>query len=192
MTIYQFLEPLKMDFTSKVRLFGIMTGKPDNANLTVENYVKRSRITEVPDWFRVPESLLGSMTEVNRMVKSPDCPNNLKNRFYNQKKSILRKMVKLGRVSDIYDQGDYLAMTVDGKYPFHQPKFYFKDLDYTIAGTQEYTPGAGPIPFDRQKYDEFEAGYYVFVGQYRFMRNGLRHEPKFFQGKKYKAEFGLV
>lgn len=192
MTIYQYLEPMKMDFTSKVRLFGIMTGIRDNANLTVENYVKRARTTEVPDWFRTPEDLLESMTLVNRMVKDESCPKNLKNRFYNQKKSILRKMLKLGRVSDIYDQGDYLAMTVDGKYPFHQPKFYFKDLKYEIAGVQDYTPGAGPVQFDRQKYDEFEAGYYVFVGQYRLMRNGLQHEPKFFQGKKYKAEFGLV
>ena len=176
-----------MDYLSKATLFCLMTGRSESRNqVTIEQYVRESQKTEVPGWFRTPENLLESMTLVNRMVKDPTCPNNLKNRFYNQKKNLLRQLLKLGRVSDIYQQGDYLALTVDGEYKFHQPKDYFKGLDYDIAGDTDTVPRAEAIPFDRQKFDEFEAGYYIFMGQQALKRNGLAKEPKYYHTKRYR------
>lgn len=187
MTIYSYLESLGMNYLSKATLFCLMTGRADSRNqMTIEQYVRESQKTEVPGWFRTPENLLESLTLVNRMVKDTSCPNNLKNRFYNQKKNLLRQLLKLGRVSDIYQQGDYLALTVDGEYKFHQPKDYFKGLDYEIAGDTDTVPRAEAIPFDRQKFDEFEAGYYIFMGQQALKRNGLAKEPKYYHTKRYR------
>lgn len=193
MTIYQYLESLGMNYLSKATLFCLMTGRTESRNqMTIEQYVKTSQSTEVPGWFRTPENLLESLTLVNRMVKDETCPNNLKNRFYNQKKNLLRQMLKLGRVSDIYQQGDYLALTVDGEYKFHQPKEFFKGLDYDIAGDMDTVPRAQAIPFDSQKFDEFEAGYYIFMGQQALKMNGMAKEPKYYHTKKYKESLAIT
>ena len=193
MTIYQYLENLDMNYLSKATLFCLMTGRTESRNqMTIEQYVKTSQSTEVPRWFRTPENLLESLTLVNRMVKDETCPNNLKNRFYNQKKNLLRQLLKLGRVSDIYQQGDYLALTVDGEYKFHQPKEYFKGLDYDIAGDMDTVPRAVAIPFDRRKFDEFEAGYYIFMGQQALKMNGMDKEPKYYHTKKYKESLAIT
>ena len=187
MTIYQYLESLGMNYLYKATLFCLMTGRTESRNqMTIEQYVKTSQSTEVPGWFRAPENLLESLTLVNRMVKDETCPNNLKNRFYNQKKNLLRQMLKLGRVSNIYQQGEYLALTVDGEYKFHQPKEFFKGLDYDIAGDMDTVPRAVAIPFEQQKFDEFEAGYYIFMGQQALKRNGLAKEPKYYHTKRYR------
>ena len=193
MTIYSYLEGLGMNYLSKATLFCLMTGKSESRNqVTIEQYLKTSQKTEVPGWFRTPENLLESLTLVNRMVKDETCPNNLKNRFYNQKKNLLRQLLKLGRVSDIYQQGDYLALTVDGEYKFHQPKDYFKGLDYEIAGDTDTVPRAKAIPFDQQKFNEFEAGYYIFMGQQALKRNGLAKEPKYYHTKRYKESLAVA
>ena len=193
MTIYQYLENLGMNYLSKATLFCLMTGRTESRNqMTIEQYVRESQKTEVPGWFRTPENLLESLTLVNRMVKDTFCPNNLKNRFYNQKKNLLRQLLKLGRVSDIYQQGDYLALTVDGEYKFHQPKDYFKGLDYEIAGDTDTVPRAVAIPFDRRKFDEFEAGYYIFMGQQALKMNGMDKEPKYYHTKKYKESLAIT
>lgn len=193
MTIYSYLEGLGMNYLSKATLFCLMTGRSDSRNpITIEQYLKASKSTEVPGWFRTPENLLESLTLVNRMVKDPTCPNNLKNRFYNKKKNLLRQLLKLGRVSDIYLQGEYLALTVDGKYQFHQPKEHFKGLEYDISGVTDTNPRAEAFPFDRQKFDEFEAGYYIFMGQQALKRNGLAKEPKYYHTKKYKKSLAVA
>ena len=193
MTIYRYLESLGMDYLSKATLFCLMTGRSESRNqVTIEQYVRESQKTEVPGWFRTPENLLESMTLVNRMVKDSTCPNNLKNRFYNQKKTLLQVLFRKGRVTDIYDQGEYLAITIDETYEFHQPKDNFKYLQYTVTGVQDYVPGAGAVPFDRQKFDEFEAGYYIFIGQYSLQKNGMAKEPKYYHTKRYKESIAIA
>jgi ribosomal protein L21E len=187
MTIYNYLESLKMNYLNKVTLLCLMTGRCDSRNqMTIEQYLKVSRSTEVPSEFRTPANLLESLTLVNRMVKDPTCPNNLKNRFYNQKKTLLQVLYKVGRVTDIYDQGEYLAITIDDTYQFHQPRANFKYMQYTVSGVQEYAPNNTTAKFSQQQFDEFEAGYYIFIGQYSLQKNGLAKEPKYYHTKRYK------
>ena len=187
MTIYDYLESLDMDFTAKARLFSIITGRNKKENITFSHYMNYSRQNEMPEDFIIPqENLLDLMTEVNRMVKDPSCPNNIRNRFYNQKKSVLRKMVQTGRVSDIWGEGDYYAMLADGKYPFHQPKPYFAHMDFEVEGERPYVPGDDPAPFDAKTYRDFEILYYVFTGRFRHTKAGYAQDPNHYSGKKYK------
>ena len=189
MTIYDYLESIDIDWTAKSRLYAIITGRPDNQNVTFANYMAKSRNTEMPADFRVPkEELLDLLVTVNKMVKDSSCPNNIKNRFYNQKKSVLRKMVRDKRVSDIYDQGDYYSLVVDGKYKFHQPKCYFANLTFDVEGSEPYTPGDSAIPFDSKTYRDFEIRYYIFTGQFRYSRLGFTKDPKRYSSRKYQQE----
>ena len=188
MTIYDYLESLKIDYTAKSKLFSIFAGRGDNSIPTFSAYLKWSRKMEMPADFKIPEkSLLELLTEVNRMVKDESCPNNLKNRFYTQKKKVLRRMVRDGRASDIWDQGEYYSMIVDGQYQFHQPKEYLNFLDITVAGSQPYSPGEGAIPFDRKTYNDFQVVYHIFIGREQFAKYGNSKDPRMYSGKKYQA-----
>ena len=189
MTVYDYLESLDMDWTAKSRLYGIITGRQDNQNITFANYMAKSKKMEMPSDFQIPKAeLLDLLTTVNKMVKHESCPNNLKNRFYTQKKSIIRKMIKDHRVSDIYDQGDYYSLVVDYYYKFHQPKSFLNHLDFEVVGSQPYTSGETPIPFNPDTYREFEILYYIFTGQFRYARQGFTKDPKHYSGKKYRQE----
>lgn len=72
---------------------------------------------------------------VNKMVKSEDCPNEVKNCFYDYKKRCLKKAYKEGRVK-IYDCGEdsnvYLCSVDDGKYELHQLKNFWKKTDFNL------------------------------------------------------------
>lgn len=189
MTIYDYLESLKIDYTAKSKLFSIIAGRGDNNVPTFSSYLKWSRKMEMPVDFMIPEeSLLELLTEVNRMVKDESCPNNLKNRFYTQKKKVLRRMVRDGRASDIWDQGEYYSMLVDDQYRFHQPKEYLNFLDFTVVGSQPYSPGGGAIPFDRKTYDDFQVVYHIFIGQEQFAKYGNSKDPRMYIGKKYQSQ----
>ena len=189
MTIFEYLESLKIDFTAKNKLFCIITGRGDNNNVTFSNYMARSKRMEMPVEFMIPkESLLELLTEVNRMVKDESCPHNLKNRFYGQKKRILRRMVRDGRASDIYDQGDYYFMIVDGQFQFHQPKEYLNYLEFTVVGSQPYSPGAGSIPFDKKTFDDFQVAYHIFIGQDQFAKYGHSRDPRMYHSKKHQQQ----
>ena len=187
MTVYDYLKSLKMDFTSMARLFGIITGDTSYENLTFENYITKSRKMEMPKRFMIPqENLLDLMTTINKMVKHESCPNNLRNRFYNQKKTVIRYLLRDGRVSDIYGQGDYYALLVDGKYPFHQPRPFLNHLNFEVKGEQEYKSDGISIPFDKKTYDDFQVLYYIYTGQFRQSREGYPKCPRW--AKKAKKE----
>ncbi len=97
-------------------------------------FVKRN-LTNVIDVDPFYEDPFAMMSIVNKMVKSNDCPNAVKNNYYEYKKRCLRKAYKEGRVK-IYDCGEdsnvYLCSIDDGKYEFHQLKSCWKNTDFNL------------------------------------------------------------
>lgn len=91
---------------------------------------------------------------VNQMVKSSDCPNNLKNRFYHKKKMFVRNyLLKEKKVEQIIESENLYKFIV-GKYSFHQPKVYFPCGFCKIDGTEVYEPNTPAVPFDVDVYKD--------------------------------------
>ena len=184
MRIYDYLETLPVDFSCKKNLLNYMLGA-EGTNRTFCGYMHLSKKNDVPPSFKINENVLELMSVVNRMVKDKNCPHNLRNRFYNYKTSIMRNLSRMERVSDVYDEGNYLSMTVDSKYVFHQLKTCCVNLPLEIVGEREYENTQTPLPFDEKVYREFQISAIYFLGKCRFDKMKYNADPKHFQ-KKWK------
>ena len=192
MNAFTYLMSLNVDYPAMWRLLGLITGQHVE-NPTVHHFINRAKKTELPDDYRIPyEDLLPLMEEVNLMVKSPDCPNNIKNKFYTYKLKIIRTMVKAGRVSDVYDESPCYALTVDGKYKFHQlKKHYNPKFMPPVLGKREYVHAGDAIPLDMEVFKKFEILANYHLGHDRETRQkggGPRPQALFDSLRKYERE----
>lgn len=180
---YEILDPLDIPFENKALILKVIVGTNGwNYNISRNAYYRKSAV-ELPKDFYIPatiEELEDMMVTINRMVKDPSCPKPVKNRFYDEyKSSFLRRMVRMGRVTDIWDQGDVYSMTVDGKYVFHQPKRYYEGMDLDIVGSQPYeNRDTSVVPYDQKLFDKFCIAWYYFDGVYKREKELQGGEPK--------------
>ena len=94
-------------------------------------YIRENNpVIEIPE-----EDALELMQEVNRQIKSPDCPNNRKNKFYDMKHRYILAMLKEGRVDRVLESETLYHFFI-GKYDFHQLKTMYKDVK--ADGTEVY------------------------------------------------------
>jgi hypothetical protein len=61
----------------------------------------------------------------NIMVKSPDCPNNIKNRFYVWKHRFIKHQLEIGNVSEIWESPEHYAFVLKNGIVLHQLKSTF-------------------------------------------------------------------
>ncbi len=61
----------------------------------------------------------------NNMVKSPDCPNNIKNRFYVWKHRFIKHQLKSQNVSEIWESPEHYAFVLKNGIVLHQLKITF-------------------------------------------------------------------
>jgi hypothetical protein len=61
----------------------------------------------------------------NIMVKSPDCPNNIKNRFYVWKHRFIKHQLEIGNVSEIWESPEHYAFVLRNGIVLHQLKNTF-------------------------------------------------------------------
>lgn len=120
---------------------------------------------EIPAEFEINEDVVGLMATVNAMVKDEQCPKNLRNRFYGKKSSVIEELIREGRCSEFYKEGNCYSLLVDGKYRFHQLKDShptWENDKFFFDGERDFVPGES-LPFDINKYREFmiSATYYL-------------------------------
>lgn len=179
---YEILDPLDLPFENKAGILKVIRGLNGwNYNISKSAYYRSSAV-EVPKDFYIPktiEELEELMVTVNRMVKDPSCTKQVQRRFYDEyKSSFLRRMVRMGRVTDIWDQGDVYCMTVDRKYVFHQPKRYYDKMELNVVGSQPYeNRDTTVVPFDQKVFDRFVVAWYYFDGVYKREKQRQGTEP---------------
>ena len=159
-----FLTYLHVPFSSKVAIASIMvTG--DVQNLNRDQYNELIRYKRIPKDYRLPTNVLDLMMEVNKMVKDENCPKNLRNRFYRHKKQIIHAYADDQKISDVWDEGATWSLLIDGKYRVHQLKRdHQRGYPKHLQGTREFV-GEESIPFDKEKYNEFQLAAQYFLGR---------------------------
>ena len=154
MTLGQYLETTGFPFSIKKTIAALILFN-DSKMMPTDQYFVRTKRCTVSDNFKLPDNVLELTAHINRMVKDSTCPNNFKNRFYKLKHEIIKKLLREGRVGDIYSEGDCYAMIVDGKYAFHQLKSAFRNPLNTV-GEREYFHASNTEPFNQKTYNEFQ------------------------------------
>lgn len=176
MRLYDYVESLPIPFTYKNNIASTIIGY--STKMTYANYCSKTKKFIIPDDYKIPENYLDLMVIVNRMVKSQECPSNYKNRFYGYKTKVIEETIKEGRVSDVYDEGNCIALVVDGKYKFHQLKFSYAGKHLTPIGVREYKHEEVPTPFDEETYKSFQLAATLYLGKRSLVNRGLVSEPK--------------
>ena len=88
---------------------------------------------------------------VNKMVKDPECPKNLRNRFYAAKHKYIKELMHRNKLERVSDAGHlYGFRTVYGN-EFHQLKITFKNPVQTI-GKEDYVYNEDYKSFDGEVY----------------------------------------
>ena len=182
MKALNYIEKLPICFSEKNAILRILSGRDTNAkkntNMCYVEYLRIGRKTILPDDFNISEDCFGLMSLVNRMVKDEKCPNNLKNRFYGYKGRIIKEAIKQGRVSDVYDEGTCLSLTVDNKYKFHQLKGSYAGKNLVPIGSRDYDNEGMDIAFDFEVYKQFQLSAILFLGKINYTRLKDKCNPK--------------
>jgi len=108
------------------------------------------------------DNVLEMVSRLNKEVKHPTCPNNLRNRFYSKKKIFIQNLLHKELVDKIIESDRYYNFIV-GEYSFHQPKVYFPDGIKDIDGTEVYEPIVPEIPFSMDDYKNTMIGMVYFM-----------------------------
>lgn len=118
----------------------------------VKKFVKQHADFElnIPD----ESELVPLMSKVNREVKHPTCPGNLRNRFYTKKRRVIDYLLHNKKI-DCIIESENLYNFVVGEYSFHQPKDYWPNGFKKIAGTEVYEAKDEVIPFNRDDFNRF-------------------------------------
>ena len=97
------------------------------------------------------EELIQLLSEVNKGVKDPECPKNLRNKFYVFKHKFLVYCLSKNLVKEVIGSTDHYKFVI-GEYSFHQPKSYFKE-PLEINGEENYESERSGLPFSKELYD---------------------------------------
>lgn len=108
------------------------------------------------------DNVLEMVSRLNKEVKHPTCPNNLRNRFYQKKKLFIQNLLHKELVDKIIESDRYYNFIV-GEYSFHQPKVYFPDGIKDINDTEVYEPITPYIPFSMDDYKNAMIGMVYFM-----------------------------
>lgn len=75
---------------------------------------------------------------VNRQIKDPDTPSNLRHRFYKLKHRYILKHIRLGHVERVLESESCYHFFIKGLHDYHQLKSTFPGGFEKIDGTEEY------------------------------------------------------
>jgi hypothetical protein len=118
------------------------------SGIIIGTKVFKGMVRDVPE---DDEELIQLLSEVNKGVKDPECPRNLKNKFYVFKHKFLVYCLSKNLVKEIIESDSFYKFVL-GDYSFHQPKSYFKE-PLEINGEEAYEPEGSVLPFSRELYD---------------------------------------
>ena len=126
---------------------------------TMQNFLSIISKYEMPEIHDV--NVLDEMVYLNKMVKNPECPNNVKSQFYVFKKRIIRELIDAGRIDKVTREGTVYLFSIDnGKYEFHQPLDYYKDYDLfnnlDIENGKQYVNRHEFVPLDIDRYKNWK------------------------------------
>ena len=146
----------KYGFNNAVSMMNAMLEKPvsgysssmRNQNMVRKNFVKFVKDNNME--FELPEeSTLELMRQVNKMVKSDDCPSNRKNKFYMLKHRYIKTMLDDGKVEKILESENLYHFYI-GEYSFHQFKTMFKNIK--ADGPEDYVKETLSVPFSDETF----------------------------------------
>lgn len=136
----------------------------DNEGIYIPKRCKRIDI-KLPDI----DNVLEMVSRLNKEVKHPTCPNNLRNRFYQKKKLFIKHLLHKKLVNKIIESENYYCFIV-GEYSFHQPKVYFPNGIKDIDGIEEYVPIESEIPFSMDDYKNCMMGIlYLLINKEKYV-----------------------
>lgn len=120
------------------------------SKLSLIQFIRGRRCKRIS--FEFPEdNVIEILSKVNKEVKHPSCPNNLRNRFYRKKKIFIQHLLSKGMVDEIIESEKYYNFIVNG-YSFHQPKAFFPCGIKKITGTEVYVPTETEEVFSLEDY----------------------------------------
>lgn len=122
--------------------------KRTKAGVPIRINAFKGMIQDVPE---DDEELIQLLDEVNKRVKDPECPRNLRNKFYSFKHKFLTYCLSQNLVKEVIGSIDFYKFVI-GDYSFHQPKSYFKE-SLEIDREEVYKPERSVPPFSRELYD---------------------------------------
>lgn len=197
MRAYDYFKNLPVCYSEKMTMLAIMLDLP--GNMSFGKYCSVAKNTILPDDFSIPKNYLELMSIVNCMVKDRNCPNNLRNRFYDYKGRVIKEVIKQGRVSDVWDEGGCISLKIDNEYRFHQLKNSYAGVKLTPVGVREYKRGDTNIKFNPEVFKQFQLAAIYFLSNTRFTRQGHKEDPKCLYGvpekrvgKKGGKNLGLI
>jgi hypothetical protein len=123
------------------------------AGVQISMKVFKDKYQDVPE---DDEELIQLLSEVNKGVKDPECPKNLRNKFYVFKHKFLIYCLSRNLVKEIIESENHYKFVL-GDYSFHQPKSYFKET-LEVSGEEEYIPEKSELPFSKDLYDSVLLG----------------------------------
>lgn len=145
----------------KINLFDALKGESCNKRRSVLSLYQKTRsgaqisMKVFKDLYQdVPEDdeeLVQLLSEVNKRIKDPACPNNLKNKFYVFKHKFLTYCLSRNLVTEVIESSGFYKFVL-GDYSFHQPKSYFKE-PLEVSGTEEYNPERSDLLFSLELYN---------------------------------------
>lgn len=117
-------EILLKDYTKGQSILNFVTdGKSSKwGKDVVYRYLKKNPtfVEKQPD-----EEIEHMVQTSNIMVKSPDCPNNIRNRFYVWKHRFIKHQLQIGNVSEIWESPEHYAFVLRNNIILHQLKNTF-------------------------------------------------------------------
>lgn len=135
----------------------VPNGKTQLRNFLTGKRCKKTNI-EIPRKL----SIISNVSKLNKEVKHPTCPKNLRNRFYQKKKLFIKHLLHKKLVNKIIESENYYCFIV-GEYSFHQPKSYFPSGIKDINDTEVYEPITPDIPFSMDDYKNAMIGMVYFM-----------------------------
>lgn len=146
----------KYGFNNAVSMMNAMLEKPVNdysSSMRNQKMVRNNFVKFIKDnnmEFELPEeSTLELMRQVNKMVKSDDCPSNRKNKFYTLKHRYIKTMLGDGKVDKILESENLYHFYI-GEYSFHQLKTTFKNI--MADRPEDYVKETSSVPFSEETF----------------------------------------
>lgn len=140
-------EILLKDYTKGQSILNLVT---DGASAkwgkdVVYRYLKKNPtfVEKRPD-----EEIERMAQEANLMVKHPDCPNNIKNRFYVWKHRFIKHQINCGNISEIWESPEHYAFVLKSGIIFHQLKRTFPYGVTFVTKQVEYERKPNNLAYD--------------------------------------------
>ena len=163
MTVREYRKKFQID-SNRMYSIGLMYWPETTSKLSKRK--TKAQFLSIINNYEMPEipilNVLDEMVFLNRMVKNPMCPKNIKNQFYEYKRRIIIQLIEAGRVHEVTHEGSVYNFSIDnGKYNFHQlcdeyVGFDFSFYNINVKKGEKYINQKSPNPVNIARFMEWK------------------------------------